>query len=32
MYMSSLGTPTDQDLDEYPHVHLTSPHEGIHLY
>ena len=28
MYMSSLGKPTDQDLDEYPHVHLTSPHEG----
>ena len=27
MYMSILGKPTDQDLDEYPHVLLTSPHE-----
>ena len=28
MYMSILGKPTDQDLDQYPHVLLTSPHEG----
>ena len=27
MYMSILGKPTDQDLDQYPHVLLTSPHE-----
>ena len=27
MYMSILGRPTDQDLDQYPHVLLTSPHE-----
>ena len=27
MYMSILGQPTDQDLDQYPHVLLTSPHE-----
>ena len=27
MYMSNLGKPTDQDLDQYPHVLLTSPHE-----
>ena len=26
MYMSLLGEPTDQDLEEYPHVLLTSPH------
>ena len=25
--MSILGKPTDQDLDQYPHVLLTSPHE-----
>ena len=25
--MSILGKPTDKDLDEYPHVLLTSPHE-----
>ena len=25
--MSILGKPTDQDLDEYPHVLLTSPHK-----
>ena len=28
MYMSILGKPTDQDLDQYPHVLLTSLHEG----
>ena len=27
MYMSILGKPMDQDLDQYPHVLLTSPHE-----
>ena len=27
MYMSIIGKPTDQDLDQYPHVLLTSPHE-----
>ena len=27
MYMSLLGTPTDADLNTYPHVLLTSPHE-----
>ena len=27
MYMSFLGKPTDHDLEEYPHVFLTSPHE-----
>ena len=27
MYMSILGKPTDQDLDQYPHMLLTSPHE-----
>ena len=27
MYMSILGKPTDQDLDQYSHVLLTSPHE-----
>ena len=27
MYMSILGKATDQDLDEYPHVFHTSPHE-----
>ena len=25
--MSILGKPTGQDLDQYPHVLLTSPHE-----
>ena len=25
--MSILGKPTDQDLDQYSHVLLTSPHE-----
>ena len=25
--MSILGKPTDQDLDQYPHVLLTRPHE-----
>ena len=27
MYMSILGKPTDQDLDQYSHVLLTGPHE-----
>ena len=27
MYMRILGKPTDQDLDQYSHVLLTSPHE-----
>ena len=27
MYMSILGKPTDHDLDQYPHVLFTSPHE-----
>ena len=27
MYMSILSKCTDQDLDQYPHVLLTSPHE-----
>ena len=27
MCMSILGKPTHQDLDQYPHVLLTSPHE-----
>ena len=26
--MSILGKPTDQDLDQYPHVLLTSSHES----
>ena len=25
--MSILGKPTDQDLDQHPHILLTSPHE-----
>ena len=25
--MSTLGKPTDQDLDQYPHVIHSSPHE-----
>ena len=27
MYKSILGKPTDQDLDQYHHGLLTSPHE-----
>ena len=27
MYMSLLGKPTDTDLNTYPHVLLTGPHE-----
>ena len=27
MYLSILGKPTDKDLDRYPAVHLTGPHE-----
>ena len=27
MYLSIFGKPTDQDLERYPAVHLTGPHE-----
>ena len=27
IHMSIVGKPTDQDLDQYPHILLTSPHE-----
>ena len=27
MYLSIIGKPTDQDLERYPAVHLTGPHE-----
>ena len=27
MYLQLQGIPTDQDLQNYPSVHLTSPHE-----
>ena len=27
MYLELLGIPTDKDLQTYPSVHLTSPHE-----
>ena len=27
MYLELEGTPTDEDLQTYPSVHLTSPHE-----
>ena len=27
MCLSLLGKPTDQDLERYPAVHLTGPHE-----
>ena len=27
MYMSIIGKHTNQDLDQYPHVLLISPHE-----
>ena len=27
MYLSVLGKPTDEDLERYPAVHLTGPHE-----
>ena len=27
-YATSLGRPTDQDMDTYPHVFFTSPDEG----
>ena len=35
MYMNLLGKPTDADLDKFPHVLLTGPHEwdicpGLH--
>ena len=29
MYMSLLGKPTDADLNTYPHVLLTGPHEWV---
>ena len=27
LYLSILGEPTDKDLERYPAVHLTGPHE-----
>ena len=27
MYLSILGKPTDKDLERYPGIHLTGPHE-----
>ena len=27
MYQSLLGKPSDEDLERYPPVHLTGPHE-----
>ena len=27
MYMNLLGKPTDAELDKFPHVLLTGPHE-----
>ena len=27
MYLELVGIPTDKDLQTYPSVHLTSPHE-----
>ena len=27
MYLELQGIPTDKDLQTYPSVHLTSPHE-----
>ena len=32
MYMSIICKPTDQDLDNYPDVLITSPHEWDLLY
>ena len=29
-YATSLGKPTDQDMDKYPHVFITSPDEWDH--
>ena len=29
-YATSLGKPTDQDMDTYPHVFITSPDEWDH--
>ena len=29
-YANSLGKPTDQDMDTYPHVFITSPDEWDH--
>ena len=31
MYLSILGKPTDKDLERYPAVHLTGPHDEILL-
>ena len=31
MYMNLLGQPTDDDLNTYPHVLLTGPHEVRHF-
>ena len=30
MYLSLLGKPSDEDLERYPAVHLTGPHEWFH--
>ena len=27
MYLYLLGKPSDEDLEKYPSVHLTGPHE-----
>ena len=27
MYLSIIGKPTNADLERYPAVHLTGPHE-----
>ena len=27
VYMKPLGIPTDDDMDQYPHVFMTDPHE-----
>ena len=29
MYLSILGKPTNGDLERYPAVHLTGPHEWV---
>ena len=29
MYLSILGKPTDKDLERYPAVHLTGPHDNV---
>ena len=30
MYLSLIGKPRDADLQRYPAVHLTGPHEWDH--